>query len=84
MPAMLTAALRIEEMRGGRRGLEDMLLFYLFKTPSKHRKNDAFGVVFLQNISKSYILGVEQFYLLVYPDINFALFYVLISKSMRF
>ena len=68
MPAMLTAALRIEETRGGQRGLENMLLFYLFKTPSKHRKHDAFGVVFLQNISKSYILGVEQFYLLVYPD----------------
>ena len=45
VPAMLTAALGIEEMRG-RRGLENRLLFYMLKTLVKHRKNDAFKVDF--------------------------------------
>ena len=67
MPAMLTAALGIEEMRG-RRGLEDMLLFYLLKTLVKHRKNDAFKVDFPKIICfRSWII--------------FALFYVLFSNQ---
>ena len=49
VPAMLTAALGIEEMRG-RRGLENKLLFYLLKTLVKHRKNDAFKELISLNI----------------------------------
>ena len=61
VPAMLTAALGIEEMRG-RRGLENKLLFYLLKTLVKHRKNDAFKVDFPKNIYfRSWIILCVKF-----------------------
>ena len=61
VPAMLTAALGIEEMRG-RRGLENKLLFYQLKTLVKHGKNDAFKVDFPKNIYfRSWIILCVKF-----------------------
>ena len=79
VPAMLTAALGIEEMRG-RRGLENRLLFYLLKTLVKHRKNDAFKVDFPKiKYFRSWIILCVNL-----PSYKFCTILCVIFKSMKF